>query len=237
MSARGRIGIGARLKIERMQVRILPGGPNFVVNLGCKMSSFKAQSAGGRSTAIKLRALALARYKPKSCLNCNLPIEVRGSQKVGEIKVKIFCNNSCAARYNNLRRGRHGPRCRRCKKPLERRAICDDCKKPRSYPIAKRTKGELFARRSNWQSARSSIRQHAWDIYRESGQPKICIVCQYDRHVEIGHRESVSKFPNTATIGEINALTNLVPLCPNHHWEFDNGFLEQLKQSGETVSC
>jgi predicted restriction endonuclease len=26
-------------------------------------------------------------------------------------------------------------------------------------------------------------------------------------------------------VDEINSLTNLVGLCPNHHWEFDNNLL------------
>ena len=28
------------------------------------------------------------------------------------------------------------------------------------------------------------------------------------------------------TIEEINNINNLIGLCPNHHWEYDNGLLE-----------
>jgi hypothetical protein len=41
------------------------------------------------------------------------------------------------------------------------------------------------------------------------------------------HRRDVADFPDTATVREINALSNLVGLCPTHHWEFDNGCLDE----------
>lgn len=52
-----------------------------------------------------------------------------------------------------------------------------------------------------------------------------CAVCGYDNHVEVAHIKAVSSFPDTATIKEINAPDNVIGLCPNHHWEFDNGLL------------
>ncbi len=57
-----------------------------------------------------------------------------------------------------------------------------------------------------------------------------CAVCGYDKHVEICHRKSVSDFPNTALIAEINAIENLSALCRNHHWELEHGLLK-LSQS------
>lgn len=52
-----------------------------------------------------------------------------------------------------------------------------------------------------------------------------CAVCEYTNHVEVAHIKAVSSFPDTATIREVNDPSNLVGLCPNHHWEFDNGLL------------
>jgi hypothetical protein len=49
-----------------------------------------------------------------------------------------------------------------------------------------------------------------------------CVRCGYAIHVDIAHRMAVSAFPDTATVVEINALDNLMPLCPNHHWEHDH---------------
>jgi hypothetical protein len=36
----------------------------------------------------------------------------------------------------------------------------------------------------------------------------------------------VSKFAKNATLGQINSKKNLVPLCPNHHWDLDHGKLD-----------
>ena len=52
-----------------------------------------------------------------------------------------------------------------------------------------------------------------------------CCVCGYDKHVEVAHKKAICEFPDTATIQEINAEDNVLGLCPNHHWEFDNGIL------------
>jgi predicted restriction endonuclease len=50
-----------------------------------------------------------------------------------------------------------------------------------------------------------------------------CEVCGYNTHVEVCHIKSVSSFSDDTLITEINSIDNLVGLCPNHHWEFDNG--------------
>ena len=49
-----------------------------------------------------------------------------------------------------------------------------------------------------------------------------CACCGYSLHVEIAHKKAVSEFPPTAKISEVNAPNNVVQLCPNCHWEYDN---------------
>lgn len=93
------------------------------------------------------------------------------------------------------------------------------------YDIANRTKGELFSSRKNWQSARSAIRKHAQAIFSAFNTEHKCSICGYDKHIEIAHIKAVSDFDDEATIGEINAISNLIALCPNHHWEYDNGII------------
>ena len=92
-------------------------------------------------------------------------------------------------------------------------------------PLLSKTKGELISDRKNYQSYRSSVRKLAEKIYIDSGQPKVCAICGYDKHVEIAHIKAVSEFDDSATIAEINSLNNLIALCPNHHWEYDNGLI------------
>lgn len=91
------------------------------------------------------------------------------------------------------------------------------------------TKGDLFERSENWQSARSQIQRYARQTYENSDKPKSCIVCGYDKHYEVAHIKSVSEFEDDALISDINDIDNLVALCPNHHWEYDNTDFDILK--------
>lgn len=89
-----------------------------------------------------------------------------------------------------------------------------------------KTKGELFSVRKNWQSARSAIQKDAKSVYKTFNPKPKCAICEYSKHVEVAHIKAVSEFENSATIKEINSIENLIGLCPNHHWEYDNGILE-----------
>lgn len=53
-----------------------------------------------------------------------------------------------------------------------------------------------------------------------------CSNCGYDKHVEVCHIKSISSFNNESKISEINDISNLILLCPNCHWELDNGILK-----------
>lgn len=88
------------------------------------------------------------------------------------------------------------------------------------------TKKELYDRSKNWQRARSAISKNARNVFENSGQEYKCAVCGYDKHIEVAHIKAVSDFDNDALICEINNINNLIPLCPNHHWEFDNHILQ-----------
>ena len=88
------------------------------------------------------------------------------------------------------------------------------------------TKGEVFSYCKNWQSARTQIRKAAQKSFENSNKEYKCAICGYDKHVEIAHIKAVSEFDDSATIAEINAPSNLIGLCPNHHWEYDHGQLE-----------
>lgn len=104
-------------------------------------------------------------------------------------------------------------------------------------PVLDVTKGELFSKRSNWQSARSNIQRIARKTYFENNPYPCCTVCGYNKQIEVAHIKAVSEFEDSATISEINDINNLVALCPNHHWEFDNGYLRynpETKQFEDT---
>lgn len=173
------------------------------------------RSLGGKASAAKQRAQAVARYlaAPNICLECAEPILPKDSQKITEVRLKKFCNQSCCARYWNARKPK---RARRVKQPRPARIA----------QLPSLTKGKLFAVRGGYQSARSAIRKHAAAVYALSKKPMACAICQYATHVDIAHIRSVASFSATATIAEINAPGNLVALCPTHHWEYDHGLCQ-----------
>lgn len=65
------------------------------------------------------------------------------------------------------------------------------------------------------------VRYFARELYKFDK----CDICGYSNHVEIAHLRAVASFPDSATIREVNSRDNVMGLCPNHHWEFDNGIL------------
>ena len=89
------------------------------------------------------------------------------------------------------------------------------------------TKGQLKEIKDTYQRYRSAIRREAENIFKESGLGYKCFICGYDKHIEIAHIKSVSDFSDDTKISEINDIHNLIALCPNHHWEFDNEKLSE----------
>lgn len=60
------------------------------------------------------------------------------------------------------------------------------------------------------------------------------MICGYDKHFEVAHIKAVSSFDNESKVKDINDIENLIALCPNHHWEYDNSDLtieKLLKQN------
>lgn len=166
------------------------------------------------------------------CRYCNKPLPLN-------TKAKIFCSKRCTSRYHWSPSGSHQSRrtvdrgqCRTCnalilfKKDayghVRTRKLCDTCI---VIDFSKMTKGKLFNQRSTWQSARSTIRKHAYKVFSSSGRPSKCQICDYDKHIQVAHIQSVSIFANDTPISVINDICNLIALCPNHHWEYDHGLL------------
>lgn len=199
-------------------------------------------SAGGKANAILQRNAAIHKYyqSPNRCLTCQGLIHV-GKEKVSETRRRKFCNKSCAGIFNNKHR-KKAYHCA-CGSRIQRTSIaCRRCTNFGREPMVLKTitKSDLFDKRKNWQSARGSIQSHARQVYMRSGLPKKCRVCGYSNHFQVAHLRPVSDFPAGSRIQEhINAIHNLVALCPNHHWEFDHGIIsvEQLLFFPVDQSC
>lgn len=140
-----------------------------------------------------------------------------------------FCSRNCAASFNN----------RVVPKRLKKVRLCDRCGDDISHRHnrAKRcvtcankhddlTLQQLTYKTGHRSNAFGHIRGRARTVTKNAGLV-VCKVCGYSLHVEVCHIRKIASFPADTLISEINALENLIVLCPNHHWEFDNGHLQQ----------
>lgn len=70
------------------------------------------------------------------------------------------------------------------------------------------------------------IRNDAIRILKAFGLKEECKICGYSAHVEVCHIKGIADFTKDSLLSEVNGLSNLVYLCPNHHWELDNGVIK-----------
>lgn len=158
------------------------------------------------------------------CLNkeCNLEFIPKTSNQ-------IFCSKSCR------KKGRFVIECKNCLKKFRNsgpnKKYCSSiCKTQASSDKQESfwknvTLGALKKNGNMNNSSAAQIRSLARKKYLQSDKPNYCMVCKYDYHFDVCHVKDVKSFPDESLISEINHLDNLIALCKNHHWEFDNGKL------------
>ena len=201
---------------------------------GAVLSDMNPQQIAGivRGTQLqaqKIEAKRLYDLNPKLCKHCLRPLSYED-----KLAKKVFCDSRCSALFTNIRIETKAISCNRCGCPVHlkrskhggfcRRKFCDKCKNLREDRFASKTKAEVFKNRS-WTASRALISAHAKKVFAKSKLPRICAICGYHIHIEICHRKAVWTFADETKISVINAITNLAPLCPNHHWEFDHGMI------------
>lgn len=154
------------------------------------------------------------------CLKCGTNF----LKKASEIRnsPNHFCSRSCSTSHNNAvsaKRAVSGA-CRQCGASISTKYIyCTDCRSSRLF------KNKTFADvicLSNKASRYCRIREHARKLYQNI---TTCEVCGYEKHVEICHIKPLSSYDMTTLVFEVNDRNNIAVLCPNCHWELDNGLL------------
>jgi hypothetical protein len=165
------------------------------------------------------RARALENYykTPKYCKECGSIIKVKDNEMCSEVRKKTYCDRSCSVTYNNRIRYR---------KIKDKKVSVVKEKTPIFGYLEGKTKKEFFESKGIYYKFRAVIRKHAHYIYHKNNGEKKCKVCEYENHVEVCHIKSVSSFGDNDLITDINSFDNLIGLCPNHHWEFDNGIIK-----------
>ncbi len=145
-------------------------------------------------------------------------------------KGHTYCSRSCGAIVNNSKRI-VDKSCERCFVSIcHKGKYCDGCRYKynrvtgEDYSVT--TIGELRNRYTKY-AFHAKIRGLARYIYKKDKRPMCCLICGYSKHVDICHIKAISQFGDGCYVSDVNKLENLMSLCKNHHWEFDNNFLSK----------
>ena len=179
--------------------------------------------------------------EPVKCNNCNLEFLKLNSEIKRSKTGKHYCSRSCSASTNNLFVQKNKPiiyMCVNCGKEYNRNKknrsnkICLDCKESKgNFPtlitdtIKNQTIKEYCVSNEvhpSWRFARIRGLNRSWN--KELTQYP-CQVCGYNTHVELAHIKPLHSFSDETLLMDVNSSDNILVLCPNHHWEFDNGKL------------
>ena len=158
------------------------------------------------------------------CLNCE-----------AETQNPKFCSRSCSASYTNKtnpKRKLGKTKCTHCSTPIHSgHSYCKSCYKKKSTfnkygSLTIQDVQDEYRKQghhpSRW-NARVRLFNRSWN--KELTQQS-CRKCGYSLHVDLCHIKPVSSFPLTTPLSVVNSKDNIIPLCKNCHWEFDNGLLK-----------
>lgn len=133
-----------------------------------------------------------------------------------------YCSRKCSHSVNTKQNPRRikTKKCKICDTLIfSSRQKCPQCIKnlqPLDYTLE-----EAIYTKHHKSSAFALVRSRARTIAKHLGLNK-CVKCGYSKHVEIAHIKPISDFPLSAKLSEVNSQNNLLPLCPNCHWEHDH---------------
>jgi len=158
------------------------------------------------------------------CDNCDKEFE----KKLADIKrtKHNYCCKSCAGQHSNKIRNKTTylqpqGKCKICSTPVQSyKTYCSKCK-TKKFPNDPTLKEAIYTRHHK-SSAFALVRSRARAIAKSLGW-KSCSNCGYDKHVEIDHIKPICEFDESTKLSIINDPSNLRPLCPNCHWEFNHG--------------
>ncbi len=175
----------------------------------------------------KCQSLSQIKLKTYNCTECNKSIN-RTPSSIKNIK-NIFCSSKCSATYNNRHRNIEINQNKICccgnNKDINA-ILCHKCRvkiQLQNSLYQTLTLGDKTYTKHKY-AKYSYVRFYARKIGVELGF-KCCRNCGYDKHFEVCHIKPVSEFTSDTLLTTINSPENLLPLCPNCHYEFDNGKL------------
>lgn len=162
------------------------------------------------------------------CENCKKEI----TRRVHGADAGKFCSIACSNSSRKVRGKRSSDNvwgsCITCGGKTSRakpNSVCQECKNE-SAAWKSVTLKEL---RESFSVAQyhAKIRGLARTVYKKKHPDMVCEApgCGYKLHIDVAHIKAVADFDDSATLGEVNSVDNLIGLDKRCHWEFDNGYL------------
>lgn len=146
-------------------------------------------------------------------------------------KNSSFCSKACSITFNNKSRGvdRSAIKCKECGSEFNRNSDFCSTSCRMTHQMKNITVGELAKYED--QNRYRAIRDRCSSYYKVVGRPSSCQRCGYSLFIENCHIRDIKDFSEWESVWECNRPENIVFLCKNCHWEFDNGLLslEEIK--------
>lgn len=149
-----------------------------------------------------------------------------------------FCCVKCSNSYNNKKtvRPKKSKKCKYCDNLIYGRITNQQCcsicttksKKLRSIEHCKNVQNiTLKELRKKYTTGDYHAKIRGWSrqVYSNNDGIVQCKICGYRLHCDVCHIKPIAKFSDDTLVTKVNDFSNLVCLCPNHHWEFDNGII------------
>ena len=175
-----------------------------------------------------------------SCAECGKVKIIKVSEYNKSESKRFFCDSSCAAKYNNKKYPKrhknelHKDECPQCGRFKSLRShLCQFCSQKAQSRIQNSELGEYIGygeQRLQYITTKcQSIRKHAKKVLNnDKEREKVCAYCknhEFDDILEVHHLKPISSFNEHTRIKDINDISNLVWLCPNHHAMLEKGLI------------
>lgn len=139
-----------------------------------------------------------------------------------------FCSHGCSASFSNKTRAKPTlvKYCTNCSDEYinKYRDVTRTCSG--ICRMEKNMKSTIISDKINNSGANTydKIRHNA-RRYSKYFYPKYCMNCGYNKHYEVCHVKDLKDFDRDSTMYDTNQASNLIHLCCNCHWEFDNNMI------------
>ena len=109
--------------------------------------------------------------------------------------------------------------------------FCRQCKDKKAHFARNSSKGILLENQTIEQASLKRGGANHYDNIRWAARRKMltrieentgCSSCGWLHHVHVCHIKAIKDFPKDTLVSDVNDFSNLVLLCPNCHWLFDN---------------